>query len=88
MDTNDVIDRDAIAHEIAAHGIGSRRHTARLVVAAARRLGLDTTAVAILDDESAPTVARERALGIVLEQLDRIPATTRVASDECCRPAA
>ena len=64
-------DLDVLATLIAEHGIEAVARSGRLdpVVRAARRAGAFATLVALVADENAPAVARERAFGRLATQL-------------------
>ena len=67
-------DLGALATLIAEHGIAEVARTGRLdpVVRAARRSGAFATLVALVADDNAPAVARERAFGRLATQLSAL----------------
>ena len=75
------INRDlpVLATLIAEHGIEAVAASGRLdaVVRAARRAGAFATLVALVADDTAPAVARERAFGRLAEQLTALRASPR-----------
>ena len=72
-------DLGVLATLIAEHGIEAVAATGRLdvVVRAAQRAGAYATLVAIVADETAPAVARERAFGRLASQLTTLRSSTR-----------
>jgi hypothetical protein len=71
-------DLGVLANLIAEHGIEGVASTGRLdpVVRAARRAGAFATLVALVVDENAPAVARERAFGRLATQLTALRSST------------
>ena len=74
-------DLDVLATLIAEHGIEAVARSGRLdaVVRAARRAGAFATLVAVVADEDAPAVARERAFGRLATQLTGLRTSTQPA---------
>ena len=74
-------DLGVLATLIAEHGIEAVARSGRLdsVVRAARRAGAFATLVAVVADENAPAVARERAFGHLATQLTALRSSTRPA---------
>ncbi len=74
-------DLDVLATLIAEHGIEAVARSGRLdsVVRAARRAGAFATLVAVVADENAPAVARERAFGRLATQLTALRSSTQPA---------
>jgi hypothetical protein len=56
---------DDLAQAISVDGIAAHLPAVREVAGAARRAGLSSVAVTVLDDDDAPAIARERAFGLV-----------------------
>jgi hypothetical protein len=75
-----VINRDlgSLATLISEHGIEAVARSGRLdvVVRAARRAGAFATLVALVADDTAPAVARERALGRLASHLTALRSTS------------
>jgi hypothetical protein len=71
-------DLGVLATLIADHGIEEVARSGRLdpVVRAARRAGAFATLVALVVDENAPAVARERAFGRLATQLTALRSST------------
>ncbi|MGD9998907.1 MAG: hypothetical protein AB7L17_10940 [Ilumatobacteraceae bacterium] len=63
-----------LAHLIAANGIEEYETDIARLVVRLRSLGLDSSLVHLLGDHDAPSVARERAFGILVGRLARGPA--------------
>jgi hypothetical protein len=74
-------DLGALATLIAEHGIEAVARSGRLdsVVRAARRSGAFATLVAVVADDNAPAVARERAFGRLASQLTALRTSTQPA---------
>ena len=74
-------DLGVLATLIAEHGIEAVARSGRLdpVVRAARRSGAFATLVALVADENAPAVARERAFGRLATQLTALRSSTQPA---------
>lgn len=74
-------DLDVLATLIADHGIEAVAASGRLdaVVRAARRAGAFATLAALVADETAPAVARERAFGRLASQLTVVRSSPRPA---------
>ena len=74
-------DLDMLAELIAEQGIEAVAASGRLdvVVHAARRSGAFATLVAVVADETAPAVARERAFGHLASQLVALRSVPRPA---------
>ena len=74
-------DLGALATLIAEHGIEAVARSGRLdsVVRAARRSGAFATLVAVVADDNAPAVARERAFGRLASQLTALRTSTQAA---------
>ena len=72
-------DLGVLATLIAEHGIEAVSRSGRLdpVVRAARRAGAFATLAAVVADENAPAVARERAFGHLAAQLTALRSSTR-----------
>lgn len=63
------LDLRSLAHAVADDGIAAHEPAVAELVAAARSRGLCCTLVTVLAEPRAPSVARERALGRVIEAL-------------------
>jgi hypothetical protein len=74
-------DLGTLATLIAEHGIEAVARSGRLdvVVRAARRAGAFATLVALVADDTAPAVARERAFGHLASQLTALRSASRPA---------
>jgi len=74
-------DLGALAALIAEHGIEAVARSGRLdsVIRAARRSGAFATLVAVVADDNAPAVARERAFGRLATQLTALRTSTQPA---------
>jgi len=74
-------DLGVLATLIAEHGIEAVARSGRLdsVIRAARRSGAFATLVAVVADENAPAVARERAFGRLATQLTALRTSTQPA---------
>lgn len=70
-----------LAAFVAEAGIGAAERPVGRVVPLARRHGASPGAVAVLADRSAPSVARERALGLVLVALSPAPRRPSAAGE-------
>lgn len=71
-----------LAAHVAEHGIATAERAVAAVARLAARRGATTPALEVLADRREPAVARARALGIVLRDLDRAGQRTRTSRAE------
>lgn len=62
----------SIAEQVIADGFHAHRQAVAVLVAEAERRGVDAVLTGVLADTAAPSVVRERALGMVLSSLAQL----------------